>query len=347
MQKTITTFLAALLFFVSCKDGKQTPDVSGIKVNLQVQRFEKDFFAIDTNNIAASFPMLQQKYPVFFADFIQNILGLSVNEGGSKADSAIKLFLRDYRIMKDTSDKVFANFSSIEDEIKQGIRFAKHYFPQYEAPEKLVTFIGPLDAIFQTPTGKTGDVITRDALAVGLQLHLGSTSAIYQSQAAQTLFPKYVSAKFSPQYIPVNCLKNIVDDIYPPNPADKTLLDFCIDKGKRLYLLDKFLPNTPDTLKIGYTASQLAGCYKNEGLIWSFLIQNNLLYNSDFLRIQSYVEEGPQTQELGEGSPGQISLFVGWQIIKKYMENHPDTSPDALLKLDAKQILADSKYKPK
>ncbi len=347
MQKTTITFIAALLIFVSCKNGKQTPDVSEIKADLQVQRFEKDFFAIDTNNIAASFSVLQQKYPVFFADFIQNILGLSFADGGSKADSVIKLFLRDYRIVKDTADKVFSDFSKIENEIKQGIRFAKHYFPTYKAPEKLITFIGPLDAIFQTPTGKTGDVITQDALAVGLQLHLGSEASIYQSQSAQSLFPKYVSAKFSPQYIPVNCLKNIADDIYPPNPNDKSLLDFCIDKGKRLYLLDKFLPNTPDTLKIGYTAGQLAGCYKNEGLIWSFLVQNNLLYNTDYLRIQSYVDEGPQTQELGEGSPGQITLFVGWQIIKKYMEKHPDTAPDTLLKLDAKHILAESKYKPK
>ncbi|MCC6288372.1 MAG: hypothetical protein IT249_10850 [Chitinophagaceae bacterium] len=347
MRKTTITFLAAFLFFVSCKDGKQTPGVSGIKVNLQIQRFEKDFFAVDTNNIAASFPVLQQKYPVFFADFIQHILGVSIAEGGSKADSAIKLFLRDYRVVKDTSDKVFADFSAIENEVKQGIRFAKHYFPEYKAPEKLITFIGPLDAIFQTPTGKTGDVITQDALAVGLQLHLGSEASLYQSQFAQSLFPKYVSAKFSPQNIAVNCMKNIVDDIYPTNPNNKTLLDFCIDKGKRLYLLDKFLPNTPDTLKIGYTASQLNGSYKNEGLIWSFLIQNNLLYNTDILRIQSYIDEGPQTQELGEGSPGQISLFVGWQIIKKYMEKHPDTSLDALLKLDAKQVLAESKYKPK
>lgn len=347
MIKPATIFLVILLFFVSCKNGKQSPDVSGIKATLQVQRFEKDFFAIDTNNIAASLPVLQQKYPVFFADFIQNILGLSVADGSGRADSAIRLFLRDYKIVKDTSDKVFADLGKIEHDIKQGIRIAKHYFPSYQAPEKLITFIGPLDAIFQTPTGKTGDVITQDALAVGLQLHLGNEASLYQSQSAQSLFPKYVSEKFSPQYISVNCLKNIVDDIYPPNPNDKSLLDFCIDKGKRLYLLDKFLPDTPDTLKIGYTASQLAGCYKNEGLIWSFLIQNNLLYNTDFLRIQSYIDEGPQTQELGEGSPGQISLFVGWQIIKKYMEKNPNTPLDALLTLDAKQILAESKYKPK
>lgn len=345
MRKIYFLFLSAIILFTACRHSN-APDVSGIQVKLELQRFEQDFFAIDSNNISAALPALQQKYPVFLADFVQNILGLSLSESAERSDSAIRLFLHDYAIVKKVSDSIFKNFAPRQQEIEKGLRYVKYYFPSYHAPEKLITFIGPLDAIFQTPTGKTGDVITSDALAVALQLHLGANADLYQSQTAQALFPKYVSRRFSPQYIPVNCIKNIVDDIYPPNPADRTLLDMCVDKGKRLYLLDKFMPETPDTLKIGYSAQQLKGCYENEGLIWSFLNQNDLIYNADPLRIQSYVEEGPQTQELGEGSPGQIALFVGWQIVKKYMEKFPDTTLDALLKMSPSQILADSKYKP-
>ncbi|WP_226805142.1 gliding motility lipoprotein GldB [Agriterribacter humi] len=347
MQKWFFFLLFVTACFTACNGNKKTPDVSNIKVNLEVQRFEQDFFAIDTNNISAAMPALLQKYPVFLPDFIQHILGLSLIDDGGKSDAAIKMFLRDYRLVKDTASKVFSNFTAIEDDLKKGLQFTKYYFPAYHTPEKLITFIGPLDAIFETTLGKTGDVITQDALAVGLQLHLGNNASLYQSQVAQSLFPKYVSRKFEPAYIVVNCMKNIVDDIYPPRAADKTLLDLTIDKGKRLYVLDKLLPHVADTLKIGYTEAQLKGCYANEGLIWSFLIQNNLIYNSDPLRIQSYVEEGPLTQELGEGSPGNISLFLGWQIIKKYMEKFPDTTIDALLQLDARQILQDSKYKPR
>lgn len=347
MQKWFFFLLFVTACFTACNGNKKTPDVSNIKVNLEVQRFEQDFFAIDTNNISAAMPALLQKYPVFLPDFIQHILGLSLTDDGGKSDAAIKMFLRDYRLVKDTASKVFSNFTAIEDDLKKGLQFTKYYFPAYHTPEKLITFIGPLDAIFETPLGKTGDVITQDALAVGLQLHLGNNASLYQSQVAQSLFPKYVSRKFEPAYIVVNCMKNIVDDIYPPRAADKTLLDLTIDKGKRLYVLDKLLPHVADTLKISYTEAQLKGCYANEGLIWSFLIQNNLIYNSDPLRIQSYVEEGPLTQELGEGSPGNISLFLGWQIIKKYMEKFPDTTIDALLQLDARQILQDSKYKPR
>ena len=347
MQKWFYAIAIAFVGFSSCTGTKKTPDVSNINVNLQVQRFEQDFFSLDTNNIAAGIMLLQQQYPVFLPDFIQHILGLSITDDRDKSDEAIKMFLRDYRLVKDTASKVFSNFIAIEDEVKEGLQFTRYYFPSYPVPEKLITFIGPLDAIFETSLGKTGDVITPDALAVGLQLHLGNNASIYQSQIAQSLFPKYVSRKFEPAYIAVNCMKNIIDDIYPPQSSNKTLLDLTVDKGKRLYVLDKLLPRIADTLKIGYTAAQLKGCYANEGLIWSFLIQNDLIYNSDPLRIQSYVEEGPFTQEMGEGSPGNISLFIGWQIIKRYMEKFPDTTIDKLLQLNARQILQDSKYKPR
>ena len=39
-------------------------------------------------------------------------------------------------------------------------------------------------------------------------------------------------------------------------------------------------------------------------------------------------------------------LFIGWQIVKKYMDKFPGTTLDALLKLSPATILADSKYKP-
>lgn len=340
----LTAFILLAICCWSCS-GKKIPDVSHIKTDLQVQRFEQDFFAIDTNDIEASIPALHQQYPVFLGDFVQNILGLSLEET-ERTNEAIRIFLRDYQLVKDTADKVFKDLSDIEKEIKRGLQFVKYYFPDYPLPEKLITFIGPLDAVFQTPLGKTGDVITEDALAVALQLHLGAEASLYQSGIAQTIFPRYVSRKFTPEYIAVNCIKNVVDDIFPGLP-NRTLLDHAVDKGKRLYLLDLMMPHTPDEIKTGYTKQQLKGAYDNEGYIWSFLAQNNLIYNTDPLRIQSYVEESPYTQELGEGSPGNIALFTGWQIVKKYMELFPDTSLETLLATDAQTILHQSKYKPR
>jgi hypothetical protein len=347
-MKNLFLFLLIIFFTaIGCRENKKAPDTSGIKIELTVQRFEKDFFALDTTNLNESLNGLKTKYPVFFRDFMEQILGIPSNDTTGMALTAIRQFLSDYRPVKTEADKSIADFAPIEKELRKGLANIKFYFPEYPLPSKLITFIGPMDAYAEGQTGGYGDIITTDALGVGLQLHLGAASFYYTGELGQRLYPSYISRRFTPDYIPVNCIKNIIDDLYEGNPNDKTLLDLMVDKGKRLYLLERFLPETADSLRIGYTGDQLEGAEKNEGLIWNFFVENNLLYDADMLKIKSYVGDGPKTNELGDGSPGYISLFTGRAIVRKYMENFPDTDLKKLLQLDAKTILNESKYKPR
>jgi len=46
-------------------------------------------------------------------------------------------------------------------------------------------------------------------------------------------------------------------------------------------------------------------------------------------------------------SPGNIGSWVGWQIVKKYSNDHPDITPEQLMKMDARKIFQEAKYKPK
>ena len=346
MKKGIL-FAALFLVLFGCGKKRATPDVSQIPVELKWQHFEQDFFAIDTNAIAPGIAKLRQQYPVFADDFFRNILGIPPLDSVPQAIGAIKQFLSSYRAIKDSADKVFNNVQPIQDEVKHGLQFLKYYFPEYHAPTRLISFIGPMDAYYESSLGGYGDVITGDALAVGLQLHLGRNFSLYTSEMGQGLYPSYISSRFEPAYIPVNCMKNCIDDLFPETGRGKSLLDQMVDKGKRLYVLDMLLPNTADSLKIGYTGRQLEDCYKNEGLIWNFFLQNNLLYDTDPDRIKNYVGDGPKTEELGEGSPGFITLFTGWQMVKKYMDANPEMSLKELMKKDGKAVLNGSHYKPK
>ena len=52
----------------------------------------------------------------------------------------------------------------------------------------------------------------------------------------------YISRRFKPDYIPVNCAKNIIDDLYPDESKTSALIDQMVDKGKRLYVLDLLTP---------------------------------------------------------------------------------------------------------
>jgi hypothetical protein len=349
-MKKILVPLYCIVVCFSCKSNKNIPDVSGIPVNLETRRFEQDFFSIDTMNIASSITSLLKKYPKFTGEFIENILGLDMDSlliPGNSQDSAVRLFIHDYRPVKDSSDVVFKAFGRETDEIKKALKFVKYYFPEYKLPPSIITFIGPINANFETSFGTQGDILTSEGLGIGLQLHLGKNFSLYKSREGQEQYPAYLANTFDAEHIPVNCVRNIIDDLFPDRTNGKALVEQMVEKGKRIYLLTKFLPNTPEYICFGYTEKQLKDSYTNEAVIWDFFLNNGLLYNSEQNIIKNYVGESPKTQELGEDSPGNIGTFTGMQIVKKYFGKFPATTLAELMKTDAGEIYSRAKYKPR
>ena len=327
--------LLLLTIHFSCGNKRYVPDVSGIRAPVSLLRFEQSFFAFDTLQPEAALQDLTETYHGFAQDFLFNILGSS--PAGISQD--IPLFIRSYTSIAKDAATQFTDLTKEVNEIQQGLRFIKYYFPDYRLPEKLITFIGPLNSY--------GSIITPDGLAVGLQLYLGSSHPLYLSEEGQQMYPRYISRRFDRMYIPVNAVKNVMDDLYPPNYAGKTLVEQMVEAGKRMYLLDQLMPDAPDSIKTGYTQKQLEGCYEHEKNIWSFFIQNNLLYVIDPEIIRDYMADAPNTPTLGQASPGFIGQFVGWQIVKKWMAAQKDqTNMKMLMETPVKKIFEEAKYKP-
>lgn len=346
MKNCLLITLFAVIF-CSCSE-KKGPDISNIEVDIETVRFEKEFFSIDTNDIENSIQKLFEQHRDFFPDFAQHILGLSpVTDSSEQTLRAIRQFIHDYRPVYDSVEKLFPDLKKEESELINGLKHVKYYFPKYPLPQKLITFIGPMDAYFEASTGGYGDVITTEGLATGLQLHLGKNFSMYNSEMGLALFPAYLSRKFSREYIPVNAIKNIVDDMFPDQSSDKTLIEQMVEKGKRIYVTDRLLPDLPDTLKIGYTSAQLKGCTDNEAFIWNYFVKNGLIFNNDPSLIKNYIGDSPNTPEFGEGAPGYIGLFVGWQIVKKFMEENEALGLEKLMATDARKLFESSRYRPR
>ncbi len=347
-MKNCTLLFLVVVFLCSCS-GPATPDVSDIKVNIQLERFDRDFFEVDTNNIAGALQNLKKQYPGFLPGFVENILGLpldSVMLNGGRASDAVRQFIRDYYPVKDSCEKIFGDFSKEKAEVVQALKYVKYYFPSYHLPEKLITFIGPMDAFFSTSFGIQGDIITPQALGVGLQLHLGRNFSFYTGEVGRDLYPEYISYNFDPEHISVNTMKNIIDDMYPANKGG-SLIETMVNSGRKYFLLTKFLPEKGEAVLLGYTKKQFEGAQSNEAVIWDFFLNNNLLNNSDPNMVKNYVGPSPKTQEFGEGSPGNLGSFAGLQIVKKFMEQNPKLTLDSMMKLPPREVYERSKYKPR
>ena len=330
--------LVFLLFIISCKTGKNSPDVSNIPVNAHIERFDQALFAVDTNQISQGMLNLARQYPYFINDFAVNILGTSpFSDTSAEAFFACRRFISGYMPVRDSLELKFANMQFVESSLKKGLQHLKYYFPKYNLPPKIVAYIGPFDA--------PGVALTQYTLAIGLQLYAGSHFPFYLSSQGQELFPVYISRRFEPAYIVPNCMKALTEDIFPDQSGGKPLIEQMIEKGKSWWLMDQLLPETEDSLKTGFTEKQLNWCVSNEGHIWNFFLEQNL-YSIEPDLIKNFIGDGPYTQGMPDASPGNIGQWVGWRIVQKYVSIHPEISPLDLMKTSPKVIFDEAKYKP-
>lgn len=338
MKKISTILLFSALLF-SCKNKKGIPDVSGIEVSVPVVRFDKDFFSIDTNNISAGLQKLQQLHPDFYFDFMREILGVSGADTSLSTIAVTKEFFRGYKSIYDSLHSNYNETGWLQKELEQSFRFVKYYFPKYKSG-KAILFVGPFDA--------PGVALTQSGLAIGLQQYAGSNFSVYQSAPGQEMFPLYISRRFDKKYIVANCMKAVVQDIFPDNSGAKPLIEQMVERGKQWYLLDKLMPETADSIKTGYTQHQLDWCNEYEGMIWSHLVKNEDLNSLSPAVIQTYIGEGPFTQGMSqEDSPGNIGQWIGWQIVKKYAAKNSNLKPEEVITTPAAKIIEEAKYKPK
>lgn len=332
-------FVFVFLGSIACGNKKNVPDVSNINIEFTTDRFEKAFFSIDSTNIEKGLDELSKIDTSFVNDFLYNILGIFPNVDSAKKYAQQFLVDKMYRQVLKDATTLYPNFSKQEKEIKHAFKFVKHYFPKYELPSKVITFIGPIDGI--------GTAITSNHhLAIGLQSFLGKDYPAYQSAYIQQIYPTYKTARFSKEYITVECMKNLLNEIYPAKQKTQHLVEQMIELGKRVYALDAILPNTPDSIKIGYTSNQWSECVNNEKVIWAFFVERNLLFSKDPEQNGVYLTDGPKTPELSETAPGNIGSFVGWQIVKQWMKQNKQSDLQMLFNKPASEIFAEVNYKP-
>ena len=88
--------------------------------------------------------------------------------------------------------------------------------------------------------------------------------------------------------------------------------------------------------------------YKSsEFSIWKFLIEEGLLYTKDQFMISKYMNPAPYSKGMPHESPGQVSVWVGWNIVNEFMQNNTEVTISELFQIkDAQYILNQSKYKP-
>ncbi len=293
---------------------------------------------------------IQSQYPTQFKHYMM-MLGEMSSGYDIPYETLFYLFLS-HEAYHDIFCECLARFEKdddIKEEFIKSFSRARQFFPSYEIPENIhLMFSGFGEDL-------SFDDNSLNTLYVSLEYFLGADYAHY----------RYVPGIYDYQIPNLKREKIVTDAIllcnYEQFPLTKeagNLLDHLIYYGKMLYVTDAIMQNKSQREVMGYSENDWEWCVKNEKKMWNYLRENNLLFSTDNKTITDFIIMSPATKyfsttiKTGEtvkeyNAPGRAAVWLGWQIVSKYMENNPKmTLKDLVAQDDAQIILNGSRYNP-
>jgi gliding motility-associated lipoprotein GldB len=323
-----------LLLLISCHRNPLNVDVSGVDLKLSIKRLDRDIFHVLPDSKKVTIQELKQTYGSFFDAYNVNVIALG-NSSDSLYPSYLNTFLTDsMRVLSRLRiDSVFSNMTDIERKLQDGFRHYKYYFPNKTIPQIFTIISGFNQSV----------VMTNDAIGISLDNYLGVDCPFYVMLG----LPEYKRENMYSGKIATDVLFSWAMSEFEFDESKNNLLSNMIYQGKMLYLLDAMFPEEPDYLKIGYKPEKIDWCKKNEAGMWTYLVEHRLLFTTDRMNIVRFVGPAPFTSIFTTDSPGRTGMWLGWQIVRKYMKKNPEISLQALLlENDDQKILNESGYSP-
>ena len=317
MKKWLSLFSLLVLLSSCDKKSKIEKKIEKIPVAIKVERFDKIFYESPVENLQ----YLKHKYPYFFPSATPD----SVWVNKMKNPLYIELYSE--------VQKKYSNFEKVNSDLESLFQHIKYFFPKTKTP-KVITLISEMD--YQNKV-----IYTDSLVLISLDLYLGKNHKFYE-------FPEYLKQNFEQNQIMPDIVSSFSLRIIPFG-NNRNLLSQMIYSGKQLYLKELLLPETSDAEKIGYTPEQITWCQENESYMWRYFMQEQLLYSSDSKLPSRFINTAPFSKfylEIDNESPGRVGTWIGWQIVRSYMNNN-DVNLQKLLQMDPIEIFQNSKYKPK
>jgi gliding motility-associated lipoprotein GldB len=308
-----------LCLFFSCSDKKTNQiDVSNISVDFSVKRYDVDFYNATKETLAT----VKQKYPYLFPNQFTDSLSFSkINDKQEQ-----ELFAE--------VQKLYGDFFSVENQLTSLFKHVKYYNSIFKEPN-IVTMLTNIDY--------DSRVIYSDSLMlISLDVYLGKNHEFYGD------YPNYIKENNTKEHIVVDAAKVLIDKQVLVS-KNRDFVSKMISEGKKMYLLDLYLPSISDKEKIGFSQEKLNWAVSNEEQVWMYFIDKKLLFSTDTKLNKRFLDNAPFSKfymEQDNLSPGKIGVWIGWQIVRSYMK-HNDVSLQELLEINESDLFDKSKYKPK
>ena len=328
-------FLMCISFLgTSCRRNSLDVDVSGIEIEVELERFDQALFEMDADTINQSIGAFYNTYGDFFDIF--NVHVINIGQASAKRyPSFLSMFINDpvNREVYEYTNEIFSSMGSINSQLSNGFKHYRYHYPDSITP-RVVGYVSRFNQGLFTVDHFVG---------IGLDQYLGSDCAYYRQMG----IPVYLSRNKIAERVPADVMYAWATQLYPYNDSLDNLLSRMIYQGMLVYFVGAMYPQMDEHVLLGFTEDQIKWCHNNEIQMWTHLVEEKLLFSSDAMVISKLVEDAPHTAYFTTESPGRAAVWQGYQVVKSFADENPKFPLNQVLShRNYQAILRSARYNP-
>lgn len=336
LRPILFILLISLSACEGCFREQRRVDVSDIELDLKIGRLDQHLFHADPDSLRSASLQAQAEFGDFYRIYIEEIL-----QGAPLGDPRFGMVLHrfvtdpDWIVVQQAIDSVFPTLEPERREYELAFKRLKALFPNSIVPDVVAFNSGFNYGIYPTD----------QYLGVGLEWFIGKDHPVIGILAPEA-FPNYVKERMRPEMLVPSSVKGWLLVHYLRDAQGGDVLTNLVETGKVMVLLDALLPDVQQHLKLAFTPEQLAWVEANEFNIWKEIVANDKLFSKKPDDVGQLMNDGPFTSGLPRESPGHIGEWIGYRMVRSYMEENPRTTFAQLFMIeDPREIL--KHYKPR
>lgn len=310
----LATVLTAgmFLFVTSCGETSKENNVGDFPP-LKVHRLDKTISEYSKSNDKSLLEDSIVKNGVMAVSAMLNM--------GHPIENAFEEYVKseDLKVFTTEVDKSFSDLASIEN-VLGGVKINI---------EKELPGVKMCDIYSIVSTNRHHSIYMTDSLTMLLVLnhYLGANHNAYKG------FDEYIKATKDEKYIPYDVIEALIANTSYAyhSTREEPLLAMLLYQGALVEAKMRIVPGATLASALGYNEEQLKWLEDNEKKAWETIVSQEMLYSTSPENISKLISPAPTTTIINANAPGRAGRYLGYKIVKAYLEKNPSTTLAQLL----------------
>jgi len=322
--------LIVLVLFQSCFSDPYQVNLS--KVNLKLEFINLDSIVNFSNpeKLIKSVANFNKKHREVMEYSFGYCLGIPLNPDSTFSRKVLEFKSDEYiKRLEKTIQRLPKNQLKVE--LINGFKRLKFHFPTNNIPNSIFF----INSLFSASV-----FCTEKEIVVGVDRYLGAKEKVIE-ELPSNQFYEWIKVGMEPRYL----TRDVMVAWLMTNYLEETTENYAAEMmrwGKILFLTKVLLPDVKEETILRYSSTQLEWASSSEKAVWDYFVDKELLFKTDEETRVNLLKEGPYSIGLPKESPDRIGQFIGYKIVKQYMESE-EISLQELVKIPYNELL--QKYK--